>query len=58
MTKKQAKHISELINGLMTWSSIASRNIEDKETFENATKWYNENADELIAMGINVNKYI
>ncbi len=61
MTKNEAKKISQLINGLMVYDNMA-RNILDSEDykheeFRSAVKWFNEQADELIAMGISVNKY-
>ena len=57
LSKKSAKVISQEINSLMCYSMMVSRRIEEKKDSTDAMQWYNQAADNLIAMGIPVFKY-
>ena len=59
LSKKLAKEISRHINGMSCYEILARSALESKEydKFRNAVKWYNDEADALIAMGIEVVKY-
>jgi hypothetical protein len=57
LSKKSAKVISQEINSLMCYSMMVNRRIDEKQDCSNAMQWYNQAADNLIAMGIPVVKY-
>lgn len=66
MTKREKTEISSLINSLTVWQA-SIRDLLDKNEkkaienfsaeFDKRVSWYNEAADELIAMGIDVVKF-
>lgn len=57
LSKKSAKVISQEINALMCYSMMVNRRIDEKQDSSMAMQWYNQAADNLIAMGIPVVKY-
>ena len=57
LSKKSAKVISSEINSLLCYSSMVIRRNEEKTDSSDAMQWYNQAADNLIAMGIPVVKY-
>lgn len=66
MTKREKTKISSLINSLTVWQTSArdllARNEKCKiadfsAEYDKRIAWYNEAADELIAMGIDVVRY-
>jgi hypothetical protein len=56
LSNKQAKQISNLINSLLVYSSMAS-DTEDEKTRPLAMKWFNETCDELTQFKIETIKY-
>lgn len=59
LSKREAKEISSLINGLMVYDGMAKRADArgDNQTWKQCRDWYNQEADKLIAKGISVVKY-
>ena len=57
LSKKSAKVISSEINALLCYSSMVHHRNEEKTDSSDAMQWYNQAADNLIAMGIPVVKY-
>jgi len=59
LSKKLAKEISRRINGMSSYVIIveAALKSEDYAKARNAMEWHNQEADMLIAMGIEVVKY-
>ncbi len=57
LTKNTASKISALINSLLVWDRIVGdySKSTDQRTF--AMQTYNQYANELIALGVPVNKY-
>lgn len=56
--KKRAKKISSLITSLMVMNDFVRNDVAAANgNAERSMKWFNDTADELIAMGINVHKF-
>jgi len=59
LSKKMATQIEKLVNGVLCYHGMINKAVEDKrfdDAFK-AMKWFNERADELTALGIEVKKY-
>lgn len=59
LSKKMAKEISRRINGMNSYVILvdAALKSEDYAKARSAMEWHNQEADALIAMGIEVAKY-
>lgn len=59
ISKKNATKLSSLINSLLVNQGMVDRHISkcDTRTARQAMTWYDKTADQLIEMGISVNKY-
>jgi hypothetical protein len=59
ISKKSATEISRLINSLLVHQGMIDRRMTDGRTQEacEIMSWFNRDADQLVEMGITVNKY-
>ncbi len=59
VSKKMATQIEKLVSGVLCYHGMINKAVEAKrfdDAFK-AMKWFNEIADELAALGIEVRKY-
>jgi hypothetical protein len=59
LSKKTTNTLETIINGMLVYQNMVARAMEEKrfDDADNAMKWFDQRADEMVNYGIHIHKY-